>query len=232
MNRPDGYDVSAPRLPDDRAEPPPGRALCFAPHPDDEVIGPGGALCMHRRRGDAVRVVVATDGVGGDPDRRFERDGYPARRRGESRAGLRCLGVDDVEFWGYPDGCVVTPGDLTALRARVVDEIARYRPDVVYAPWAGENHSDHRALHAAVAGGVRDCAFAGIALGYEVWTPLVPDFLLDITGVADDKRRAIACYETQLAYVDYVRTIFGLHAHRSLQFRRGRGYSEAYARLI
>ncbi|MFN9705442.1 MAG: PIG-L deacetylase family protein, partial [Planctomycetota bacterium] len=42
---------------------PAGRVLAFAPHPDDEVAGPGGVLAMHADQGDAVRVVVATVGT-------------------------------------------------------------------------------------------------------------------------------------------------------------------------
>jgi LmbE family N-acetylglucosaminyl deacetylase len=46
----------------------PSRVLVFAPHPDDEVLGCGGALALHARRGDHVRVVVVSDGgAGGDP---------------------------------------------------------------------------------------------------------------------------------------------------------------------
>ncbi|MFK7743149.1 MAG: PIG-L deacetylase family protein, partial [Planctomycetota bacterium] len=49
-------------------KPPHGRVLVFAPHPDDEVAGPGGILALHQQNGDAVRVVVTTDGTNGDPD--------------------------------------------------------------------------------------------------------------------------------------------------------------------
>jgi LmbE family N-acetylglucosaminyl deacetylase len=225
---PQGYDVDSLPEPIERQGPPAGRVLCFAPHPDDEVIGPGGVLCMHRRQGDPVRVVLATDGVSGDPDGAFSADGYAELRRDESRRGLAELGVDDVGFWGYPDACIVTDADLEALADRAVDELRRFRPDVVYLPWEGESNSDHRALHLGVLRGLVQVEFTGFALGFEVWTPMPPDLLIDITAVADAKRRAIHAYRSQLHYVDYEHVIFGLHAYRSLQFRRGRGFSEAF----
>ena len=43
------------------------RVLVFAPHADDEVFGCGGTLAFHTERGDPVRVVILTDGAGGDP---------------------------------------------------------------------------------------------------------------------------------------------------------------------
>jgi LmbE family N-acetylglucosaminyl deacetylase len=231
MHPPAGYDVAAPRLPEHRQAPPRGRTLCFAPHPDDEVIGPGGALCLHRAQADAVRVVVASDGAAGDPDRRFAAAHYPELRRAESRAGLAELGVSDVRFWGLPDSCVVTEADLEGLAERAAAEIAEFRAEVVYLPWQQEVNSDHRAVYSAVARALERSRFAGIAFGYEVWTAMIPDVLLDITPVADRKRRAVACYRTQLAYVDYAHPIFGLHAHRSLLFGRGVGWFEGFQRI-
>ena len=38
------------------------RVLVIAAHPDDEVLGMGGTIAGHTHRGDAVRVVVVTDG--------------------------------------------------------------------------------------------------------------------------------------------------------------------------
>jgi LmbE family N-acetylglucosaminyl deacetylase len=228
---PADYDVAASPEPEFRRAPERGRVLCFAPHPDDEVIGPGGALCLHRRQGDPVRVIVATDGTAGDPDRRFDPSTYRERRRAESRAGLAWLDVADVAFWGLPDNCVVRSEDIAGVTERAVAELVSFAPEVVYLPWEGEAHSDHRALHLTVVRSLARVGFTGHAFGYEVWTPMVPDRILDIRDVAEQKRRAIACYASQIAYVDYDHTIFGLHAHRSLQFNRGRGYCEGYRRV-
>ena len=217
-----------PALPEFRTAPPAARVLCFAPHPDDEVIGPGGALRLHRLQGDAVRVIVATDGVAGDPDGRFSRSDYGERRRGESRRGLRVLDIEDLHFWGLRDSCVITEGDLDGVAARVSSAIAEFGPGLVYLPWEGESHSDHRALYSGVLRGMRRASYRGLAWGYEVWNAMLPDVLLDITDVAEAKRSAILCYETQLAYADYIHPIFGLNAHRSLLFRHGRGYCEGF----
>ena len=114
---------------------PRGPVLVFAPHPDDEVAGPGGVLAMHAAQGDAVRVCVTTDGVTGDPDRRFDARQYAELRRGESRAGLALLGVHDVQFWGFPDSCVLSDADLERGVQMAAAAIAQYAPQVVYLPW-------------------------------------------------------------------------------------------------
>lgn len=218
--------------PEIRRAPPRGRVLCLAPHPDDECIGPGGSLAMHRAQGDPVRVVVGTDGQAGDPDRRFDAHAYRELRRGESRAGLRELGVEDVGFWGFPDSCVITENDLDMLALRIGEEIEATRPDLVYAPWEGEGNDDHRALYAGLARALKRQPFAGEVLGFEIWNLMVPDVIHDVSSVIDQKERAIRCYETQMAYTDILRPTLGLNASRSMIFNRGVGYGEAFRRVV
>src|SRR3954452_15113024 len=38
------------------------RVLVLAPHPDDETLGCGGTIFRHRRAGDALTVLIVTDG--------------------------------------------------------------------------------------------------------------------------------------------------------------------------
>jgi len=207
---------------------PRGAVLAFAPHPDDEIAGPGGALCLHRQQGDPVRVVVATDGVAGDPDAKFDRATYAQRRRDESRAGLAILGVHDVEFWGFPDSCELSTIDLELGLERARASLAAARPQIVYLPWALEGHPDHHALHHVVAQALLRTDFRGLALGYEVWNAMVPDAVLDITTVASHKRRALAAYATQNDYVDLAHCVFGMNAYRSLAHGKGKGFYEGF----
>ena len=51
--------------------PPPdsGRVVVVAPHPDDEVLGAGGALASLAVRGARLLLVAVTDGEASDPER-------------------------------------------------------------------------------------------------------------------------------------------------------------------
>ncbi len=131
---------------------PAGRVLAFAPHPDDEAAGPGGVLALHREQRDPVRVVVATDGVSGDPDRRFDASAYAALRRAESRAGLAHLGVDDVEFWGFPDGHVLSEVDLEHGVRLALGALDAFGPDVVYLPWEHDPSASRRGSRSTTPG--------------------------------------------------------------------------------
>jgi LmbE family N-acetylglucosaminyl deacetylase len=205
--------------------------LVFAPHPDDEIAGPGGCLALHRLAGDPVRVVVASNGAAGDPERRHDPATYVALRQRESRAGLLELGIDDVLFWGMPDNCQLSPADLELGSQMATAAIVAFRPDVIYLPWECEGHPDHHALHLVVGEAMRRAGFAGAAFGYEVWNAMVPDLVVDVTKVAERKRRAIRAHASQTTYTDFEHTILGLNAYRSMVHARGRGYCEAFRRV-
>ncbi|MCA8979964.1 MAG: PIG-L family deacetylase [Planctomycetes bacterium] len=162
----------------------PRRVLVVAPHPDDEVLGCGGVIALHAHRGDAVRIVVCTDGGGVEHDAALA-----ARRRAECTAACRELGVSDVVFLGFADGGLEADGLCEGL----ADEFAKYAPELVYAPSKREYHADHRAAAAAVAeaaGGTR-------VLSYGVNAPVRCDLLLDTTSVVEKKRAALAKHASQ-----------------------------------
>lgn len=207
---------------------PQGPVLAFAPHPDDEIAGPGGALALHRLEGHAVRVVVGTDGIAGDPDARFDKATYAQLRREESRKGLADLGVRDVDFWGFPDSCELSRNDLELGTQFAVAALQQHKPRVVYLPWAMEGHPDHHALHHIVATAMERVGFDGLALGYEVWNAMIPDCVLDVSRVIEQKQKAMLRYESQIAYVSYDHCVRGLNAYRSLVHGRGKGYWEAF----
>jgi len=92
------------------------RLLVVAPHPDDEVLGAGGAIQRVHTLGGYVHVVYLTDGDG-YPEGVQKEDhieapapsdyrGYGRRRRREARAALRTLGLptDAHTFLSFPDG--------------------------------------------------------------------------------------------------------------------------------
>jgi LmbE family N-acetylglucosaminyl deacetylase len=216
-----------------------GRVLVLAPHMDDETGGCGGAIRKHVLAGAEVTIVYLTDGRRGDPELRRRRlpaaeqaraeAEYVTRRKGEAERAARVLGVRDLRYLDGPDGALEpTPALVEALRAILRER----RPAVVYLPSFMDVHPDHwatnRVLHAALdpAAGATDGAL--VLRGYELWTPLLANRVLDISDVVAAKREALAQFESQLAHIDYVHALLGLNAYRSIYAQRGRGHAEAF----
>jgi LmbE family N-acetylglucosaminyl deacetylase len=118
--------------------------------------------------------------------------------------------------------------DLEHATQRAQAAIAQFAPATVYLPWEHDGHTDHHALHVVVTQALQRAAFAGLALGYEVWNAMVPDVIVEITAVFAQKRAAMQAHHSQLAYTQYDHSLGGLAAYRSLQHLRGRGYGEAF----
>lgn len=229
MNRNEGEE-RAP-LPEAVYEVPRGRVLLLAPHHDDDIIGPGGTMCLHRLAGDPVKVLVAFSGAAGDPDGRHEPGDYVQRRRAEAVRGGAHLGLDDYEFWDYPEGHAPSPLEVAAGARRLVELLRTYRPDVVYAPWIGEHHLDHHVLARVARLALAGAGFGGRAWGYEVWTPLIPTWVMDVSDVWDRKVAALLEHESQLELHDLVHKTLWLTAHRSIYLRTEARHGEGFCPL-
>jgi LmbE family N-acetylglucosaminyl deacetylase len=204
--------------------------LVIAPHPDDEAIGCGAAVCLHRRRGDPVHVVFLTSGE------RYT-DEVPAEtirsvREAEAEQAGRVLDVQGLEFLRLPDLGLSEIIDRAADRLRpMLDTRA---PDVLYLPHPEESHPDHAAVLSIVR-----AALAGLSppnrlpelRGYEVWSPLTRyHWVEDVSAVMAQKLRAVRCYRSQLRHFRYDAAVRGLNRYRGI-LGAGSRYAEAFVAL-
>ena len=214
-------------------EPGAERVLVLSPHFDDEVIGCGGAIIRHVRKGAEVRVVFFTDGRFGSnalahlegEERRRHEEALMLTRKREAASSLRTLGV--VEGI-YLDSVETMLGSDPALQSRLREILDEVRPEVVYLPFFLEEHPDHRAAGRALLDSTLGRGYRFDCMGYEVWTPLFPNCLVEISDVVEVKKQALLHYASQLADKDYVHSALGLNAYRSSHLQRQGGYVEAF----
>lgn len=199
--------------------------LVLAPHPDDEVFGPGGTLALHAAAGGKVVVALLTAGEQ-HPEGSADA-GYAERRLAESAAALACLGLDAPECWHLPDRGVCY-GE--ALIARVMARITALDADLVYAPSPWEAHPDHRATAMAAMEAVRRLGGARQLACYEISAPLRPTHLIDISPVAAAKQAAMAAFVSQQALHPYADCVSGLNRYRTLTLPVGVTEAEAFER--
>lgn len=199
-----------------------GPALVLAPHPDDEVFGCAGALCRHAGAGDAIAVVIVTDGAhGGGAE-------VAAARQRESQCAARALGYGTPRFWGHPDRGLAYGEPLVAA---ILEAIGTLGARLVYAPSWWEVHPDHLTLSLAAAEAVRRAPDGVDLVLYEVGVPLHPNLLLDITDLLAAKAAAMACFVSQLAQQPYDEQITALNRFRTYTLPREIRAAEAYRRV-
>ncbi|HEY8474942.1 MAG TPA: PIG-L deacetylase family protein [Natronosporangium sp.] len=135
------------------------RALAIVAHPDDLEFGAAAAIARWTGQGKQIAYCLVTSGEAGI-------DGMPPAetkqvREREQRESAAVVGVDSVEFLGFPDG-VLEYG--IPLRRELAKVIRRHRPEIVITgnfreTWDGAallNQADHIATGRAVVDAVRD----------------------------------------------------------------------------
>jgi LmbE family N-acetylglucosaminyl deacetylase len=202
--------------------------VVIAPHPDDESIGCGGAICLHGDRGDRATCAFLTSGELGL--KHLPRDEAWRVREAEAERAAAVLGAARLEFLRQPDWSLgdATESAVTALAG----VLARESPARIYLPHEHDAHPDHAAATSITRGAIRRATLAGVELrGYEVWTPLPAwDVVDDVTGVMARKLRAVRCYASQLTAHRYDRAVRGLNAYRGAMAGRMR-FGEAFQYL-
>lgn len=201
------------------------RVIVFAPHPDDEVYGCGGALALHVQAGATVRVVLLTNGGHqGDaatPD-------YERQRLRESQSAAGELGIPAPESWGLDDRSLEY-GEVLVGRLHTV--LLAYAPELVYVPSVWEPHPDHRATALSVLEAVRRLKNRPAIHLFEVGGPGRPNCLIDVTGVWGHKTRAMAAFHSQEQRLPYAEFISALNRYRALTVAASAQYVEAYTRI-
>lgn len=191
--------------------PPRATVLILAPHPDDEVFGCGGAIMRHLAQGDAVSVIIATDGHAAViHESEKAKQNYILMRYQESQNTAQLLGYQYLNFWGFPDR-ELKYNNLTV--EKTIQTILRNKATLIYAPSIFEIHPDHFNLAQIAIDAV--IATQTSLMMYEIGVPLHPNFLLDITDLKERKYQAMACFRSQTQLNDYINIIESLNIYRT-----------------
>lgn len=187
--------------------------LVISPHPDDDIIGAGGALALLSGRDNHVVVVYLTAGEKGTFDPSLSPDAVRTVRRREAAAAYHTLGFPDAElvWFDYPDGELDFAPQLE-IRRKLVSLIRQRRPDAIFALDPGGkfyryHYRDHRsaALVSADAIGAAMWPLEYREPGVSAFrAPEVfyfytaePNVELDISEVYDRKLAALAQHRSQ-----------------------------------
>jgi Uncharacterized proteins, LmbE homologs, COG2120 len=193
--------------------------LIVAAHPDDEVLGCGGVTVRHVERGDRVYVVVVTRGF---PE--IFSPEIDEEDRLHAREAHEILGGAGIFFLDFPAPRLDTvPGHELADAIREV--IFSVNADVVYTPFGGDLHGDHKATYLATlvaSRPINNCPVRRL-LCYETlsetdWaSPLddsafKPTVFVDISEVLERKLQALACFRNELKQPPHPRSLRAIEA--------------------
>jgi LmbE family N-acetylglucosaminyl deacetylase len=188
------------------------RVLVIAAHPDDELLGCGGTIALHKRAGDQVTAVIVCEGE----SLRYGPEGSGQATHIQQAADM--IGIEDVRTLNFPDQKLdtVTLTDIITGLEKIVEDV---QPNVVYCQYGGDINRDHELPFKALLVATRplDQSIQGIyafdtASSTEWAYPrtFVPDLWIDISTTLDTKLRAMACYEREVRDYPHPRSLQAL----------------------
>lgn len=177
--------------------------LAFGAHPDDVELGCGGTLAKEIALGKKVGIVDLTRGELGTR-------GTAEIRDKEAQKAAAVLGVAVRENLQLADGFFSNDKES---QLAVIKMIRKYQPDVVLCNAVNDRHIDHGKGSKLVSDA---CFLSGLikittnleghsqqawrpkqVYHYIQWLPIVPDFVVDISGYMEQKTAAIMAYDSQ-----------------------------------
>ncbi len=121
------------------------KVLVVAPHPDDETLACGGTILKHKKQGHIINWLIVT-GIS-------EEAGYPAasvstrNKEIETVAGM--YDFDNIINLRLPTTMLDTL-PMADLVKSIGDVIHETQPEIVYLPYRGDVHTDHKIVFDAV----------------------------------------------------------------------------------
>lgn len=191
--------------------------LVVAAHPDDEVLGCGGAIARHSAEGDAVHVLILAQGIAS----RTVADSAEqlVRLRDAADKANKVLHVSSLTFKEFPDNRMDSVDRLDITKT-VEEHICNLKPRVVYTHHAGDLNVDHRRTHEAVMTACRPLPGSQVAtvLFFEVassteWQSpapalvFAPNWFVDISKTLEMKKQALLAYQSEMRDWPHPRSI-------------------------
>lgn len=194
--------------------------LVVAPHPDDEVLGVGGTIARFVAESREVSVVIVTKG---EPERFGSEQVEKVRE--ESKAAHAVLGVKRSLFLDLPAARLdtVAHGDLNEALREVV---AAARPRVVFLPFGGDLHLDHRLVFDSAMVALRPVPVSEVGeiyayetlsetnwnAGHGITPNFTPDCFVRLGQHLETKLQAMRAYRSQLRDFPAERSVIALTA--------------------
>lgn len=191
--------------------------LVLAPHQDDEAIGCGGALALQLRSGNAAAIVMLQDGADGHEELGMSRRELKELRNEESRQAAAAIGAEPPEFLNHASLAASAPQASEQVRGIIL----KRRADAVFVPFVLDAHPDHRWANYILAEALKGVDWNVRVFGYEVWGLCIPNVLVVIDDVMDDKMRMLSCFAWANQAIDYAHSTRGLNMFHSRMLGAG-----------
>ena len=200
------------------------KTIVIAPHPDDEVLGVGGALLRRKATGANVAwlIVTSISAQSGWDQKKVK------QRADEITQITELFGFDEVFQLNFPT-TQLDRVPMSDLVARISAVFKSFEPEEVFVPHPSDVHTDHRMVFEAVASCTKWFRYPSVkrVLAYETLSEtdfglgtdqgFRPNVFVDIEQFLDTKLRAMDIYASELGVFPFPRSHEAIRALATLR---------------
>jgi LmbE family N-acetylglucosaminyl deacetylase len=197
------------------------KVLAIAVHPDDETLGCGGTLLKHKANGDEINWLICTTI---DKNHSY----YETREKEISNVSilydfdtvhnlrLKTMQVDEYSM-----------SELIVNISKIINEV---QPNIIYLPFKGDVHSDHRKIFEASYSCTKSFRYPFIKKIYMMETlsetefapstkedGFIPNAFVDISEFLENKIEIMKVFESEIAEHPFPRSEKNLRALATLR---------------
>ena len=200
------------------------KVVVIAAHPDDEILGCGGAIAKHIQEGDTVSVLIMGEGIT-SRDKHRDRNVRESEFSDLSKAAHeanKILGTTSLTLGVFPDNRMDSLDRLDIIKS-VEEFIQEQRPKIIYTHHLNDLNVDHRRIHEAVVTACRPAPnepvstllFFEVASSTDWQSPVsvpvfAPNWFVDISKTLDLKLKALDAYHMEMRPWPHSRSIEAL----------------------
>ena len=189
------------------------KILIIAAHPDDEILGCGGAILKYKKT-HQIKTVFLTDGVSA----RNKSKKYKAIRKKECLNLFKYLNIDIPIFLNFPDN-QLDKLPLLKIIKKIEQVIKKYKPHTVFTHFENCLNIDHQIAYRATITACRPLKDISVKkiLSYEVlsstdWAQsqkknFHPNWFIDISNEIKEKILSLKYYKSELRKYPHSRSI-------------------------
>lgn len=212
------------------------KVLIVAVHPDDETLGCGGTLLKHKANGDEVHWLICTtidksNSYYETREKEIEEVSKLYNFNSMHNLRLKTMQVDEY-----------TMSELVSKISKVINEI---KPNIIYLPFKGDVHSDHRKIFEASYSCTKSFRYPFIKKIYMIETlsetefapstkedSFIPNVFVDISEFFEKKIEIMKVFESEIAEHPFPRSERNLRALATLRgATSGCEYAESFMLL-
>jgi LmbE family N-acetylglucosaminyl deacetylase len=197
------------------------RVLVIVAHPDDDVLGMGGTLLRHSKKGDTIKIIYLATGITArlqESNSKVKTSKEISKLRDNTKQSCKILGVKNYSFYDFPDNEMDTI-PLLKITKIVENEINLFNPDRIYTSHFGDLNIDHKLVYQACLTACRPIHVKTPELiTFEIlssseWnypTSFQPNYFVDISSFIEDKCNAMKCFKNEIRKFPHPRSVEGI----------------------